>query len=64
MAVGLVSGSEATLNLDVGLRYLTGGDVEYLTKGAVVRHEDGVTLEPTRSAIDMLSLHVGLAVDF
>lgn len=64
VAVGLVSGSDATLNLDVGLRYLTGGDVEYLTKGAVVRHEDGVTLAPTRSAIDMLSLHVGLAVDF
>lgn len=64
VAVGLVSGSEATLNLDIGLRYFTGGDVEYLTKGAVVRHEDAVTLETTRSPIDLVSLHIGMAVDF
>ena len=64
VAVVLVSGRDATLNLDLGLRYFTGGDVEYLTKGAIERHEGGVTLEPTRSAIDLVSLHVGLAVDF
>ncbi len=64
VAVALVSGPDATLNLDLGIRYFTGADVEYLTKGAVNRHEGGVTLEPTRSAVDLLSLHVGLAVDF
>ena len=64
MTVELVSGRDARLNLDLGLRYFTGGDVEYLTKGAIERHESGVTLEPTRSAIDLVSLHVGVAVDF
>ena len=64
VAVALVSGPHATLNLDLGIRYFTGGEVEYLTKGAVNRHEGGVTLEPTRSAVDLVSLHVGMAVDF
>ena len=64
VAVGLVSTPHATLNLDLGVRYFTGGDVEYLTKGAVNRHEGGVTLAPTRSAVDLVSLHVGMAVDF
>ena len=64
LTVELVSNRDAGLNLDFGLRYFTGGDVEYLTQGSIARHEDEVTLEPTRSAIDMLSLHLGLAVDF
>ena len=64
VAVALVSRPHATLNLDLGVRYFTGGDVEYLTKGAVSRHEGGVTLEPTRSAVDLVSVHVGMAVDF
>ena len=64
VVVGLVSTPHATLNLDVGVRYFTGGDVEYLTKGAVNRQEGGVTLEPTRSAVDLVSVHVGMAVDF
>ena len=61
--VELVSGRGARLNLDLGLRYFTGGDVEYLIEGAIDRHEGGVALEPTRSAVDLISLHVGLAVD-
>ena len=64
VAVALLSRPHATLNLDLGVRYFTGGDVEYLTKGAVNRHEGGVTLEPTRSAVDLVSVHVGMAVDF
>ena len=64
VTVELVSGRDARLNLDLGLRYFTGDDVEYLTKGAIERHDGGVTLEPTRSAIDLVSLHVGIAVDF
>ncbi len=64
VTVELVSGPNAQLNLDLGLRYFTGGDVEYLTKGSVKRDDGGVTLEPTRSAVDLLSLHVGLAFDF
>ena len=64
MVVGLVSTPHATLNLDLGVRYFTGGDVEYLTKGAVNRQEGGVTLEPTRSGVDLVSVHVGMAVDF
>ena len=64
LTVELVSGRDARLNLDFGLRYLTGGDAEYLQKGAIERHEGAVTLNPTRSAIDFVSLHAGVAVDF
>ena len=64
MTIGLVSGRAATLHLDLGLRYLTGGDVEYLTKGAITRDEGRVTFQPTQSAINLVSLQVGVAVDF
>ena len=64
VTIGLVSGREFGLHLDIGLRYLTGGDVEYLTKGAITRDETGVTLDPTRSAINLVSLQFGVAIDF
>ncbi len=64
VTIGLVSGRNVGLHLDIGLRYLTGGDAEYLTKGAITRDETGVTLDPTRSAINLVSLQIGVAIDF
>ena len=57
-------GREAGVSLSVGLRYLTGGDVNYLTKGAIHRDEYGATFEPARSPMSMVSTQIGMAFEF
>ena len=64
VTVLLVSGRDAGLSLDLGLRYLTGGNVNYLTKGAIQRDEHGATFEPERSPLSMLRAQIGIAVEF
>ena len=64
VTIGLVSWSEARLGLDVGLRYLTGGEVDYLTPGELQRDETGVTFEPTRSRATLFGMQIGVTVDF
>ena len=64
VTIGLASWSDAHLGLDIGVRYLTGGEVDYLAQGALERHETGVTFEPTRSAAGLFGLQVGVSVDF
>ena len=60
----LISGRDARLSLNLGLRYLTGGDADYLTKGAIRRDETGVTFEPSRSPLSMVSTQIGMAFEF
>ena len=57
-------GRDAGVSLSLGLRYLTGGDVNYLTKGAIQRDEHGATFEPARSPLNMLSTQIGMAFEF
>ena len=64
VSIRLVQGAQAGLSLGLGLRYLTGGNVDYLTKGAIRRDADGVSFEPKRSPLSMLSTQIGIAVDF
>ena len=64
VTIELLSRPEGRLGLDIGLRYLTSGDVDYLTRGDLQRDETGVTFEPTRSPASLLGLQVGIAVDF
>ena len=64
VSIRLVSGRQAGLSLGLGLRYLTGGDVNYLTKGAIRRDADGVSFEPKRTPLSTLSTQIGIAVDF
>ncbi|MCE2515602.1 MAG: hypothetical protein J4F37_11425 [Acidobacteria bacterium] len=64
VTVVLVAGRDAGLSLGLGLRYLTGGDVSYLTRGAIQRDEHGATFEPERSPLSMLRAQIGIAVDF
>lgn len=64
VTIELVSGQGGRLGLDIGLRYLTGGEVDYLTRGELQRNETGVTFEPSRSAATMFGLQIGIAVDF
>ena len=64
VTIGFWSGRAARLGLDIGLRYLTGGDVDYLTRGELQRDEAGVTFEPTRSPATLFGVQMGLTVDF
>jgi hypothetical protein len=64
VTIGLVSGRDAHLGLDIGLRYLTGGEVDYLTSGDLQRDETGVAFEPTRSPASLFAVQIGIAVDF
>lgn len=64
VTIGLASWSEARLGLDIGVRYLTGGEVDYLAQGELQRHETGVTFEPTRSAASLFGLQIGVSIDF
>ena len=60
----LFSGRDARLSLNLGLRYLTGSDADYLTKGAIRRDETGATFEPSRSPLSMVSTQIGMAFEF
>jgi hypothetical protein len=64
VTIGLVSGRDAHLGLDIGLRYLTSGEVDYLTRGELQRDENGATFEPTRSPASLFAVQIGIAVDF
>ena len=64
VTIGLVSVPGARFALDIGLRYLTSSEVDYLAPGELQRDESGVTFEPTRSPATMFGVQIGLAVDF
>ena len=62
--VGLQIGFGAAphpMKLDLSLRYLYGGEAEYLTDGDIRWQEEGlVILQPRRSRTDMLMVNVGV----
>ena len=64
VTVLLVTGREAALSLDLGVRYLVTGDVSYLRKGAIHRDESGVTFEAVRSPVNVVSPQIGVALEF
>jgi len=64
VTVLLVTGREAVLNLDLGVRFLVTGDVSYLRKGAIHRDESGVTFEAVRSPVNVVSPQIGVALEF
>ena len=52
--------SPHSMRLDLSLRYLYGGEAEYLTEGDIQWQEDGpVILVPHRTRTDMLMVYVG-----
>jgi hypothetical protein len=54
--------SPHSMRLDLSLRYLYGGEAEYLTEGDIRWPEEGpVIFQPHRSRTDMLMVYVGLA---
>lgn len=54
----------ATILLDLRLRYLYGGEAEYLRQGGIERINGEVLLNPVRSRTDMLTFNIGLAFVF
>jgi hypothetical protein len=50
--------------IDGGVRYLKGGEAEYLKKGSIRREGTTVTFDTLKSETDLLKVHVGLVVRF
>ena len=50
--------------LDGGLRYIFGGEAEYLKKGSIHRENGAVTYDVYKSKTDMMRLHVGVVIRF
>jgi hypothetical protein len=57
-------GNPAQLSLNLGARYLWGGDAEYLKKGSIWRQEGEVFYDIHRSTTDLLTPQVGISVRF
>ena len=53
-----------SVNINLGFRYLFGGEAEYLKKGDIHREENNVTYHPSRSTTDLLNLNVGVIFNF
>lgn len=64
VTIGLGWVEQVRFALDIGLRYLTSGEVDYLTRGELQRDENGATFEPTRSPASLFAVQIGIAVDF
>ena len=64
VTIGLWEQRDARLGLDIGLRYLTGSEVNYLTPGDLKRDETGVTFEPTRSTASLFGVQIGVSFEF
>jgi hypothetical protein len=50
-----------TTRLDIGVRYLYGGEADYLTESGNLGRRDPVALEPHRSRTDMVMIYIGVA---
>ena len=64
VSITLASDGSTHAGLEIGVRYLTGGDVEYLTRGDIRRDDTGVSFEPRRSRPKLLGLQIGLSLEF
>lgn len=59
------AGDASEVMLDIRGGYLSGGDAEYLTRGSIVRGENGkITYEPKHSKTEMIDARVGVQVRF
>jgi hypothetical protein len=50
--------------LDAGVRYVKGGEAEYLREGSIRRRGDRVEFDPIESRTDMLNVHLGVMFRF
>lgn len=64
VTIELASSARVRVALDIGLRYVTGGEVDYLTPGALQRDGNGVTFESVRSRVTLFDVQTGIAFGF
>ena len=64
VTIELASSARVRAALDIGLRYVTGGEVDYLTPGALQRDGNGVTFESVRSRVTLFDVQTGIAFGF
>lgn len=50
--------------IDVGLRYIKGGEAEYLKKGSILIEDGDVSYDVKKSTTDLITFHVGATVLF
>ena len=52
------------MDLNLGVRYLFGGNASYLTEGSILRHDDTVTYFVSSSPTHLLTLGAGIVFSF
>ena len=53
-----------SVSLDVRMRYHDGSEADYLKRGDIVRRSGTAELNITKSTTDLITAHLGIAVDF
>lgn len=53
-----------SVNIDLGFRYLLGGEAEYLREGDIKRENGVVTFSPSKSTTDLLVTKLGVTFTF
>lgn len=63
---GVKENSDGTfsVNIDLGFRYLYGGEAEYLKEGDIKRENGVVTFTPSKSTTDLLVTNIGVTFNF
>ncbi|MBN2410639.1 hypothetical protein JXQ31_03030, partial [candidate division KSB1 bacterium] len=50
--------------VDIGIKYLVGGEAEYLKEGSITRKNNKVYYDLSKSTTDLLNFHIGAAINF
>ena len=57
-------GSPFAVYVDLGVRYLKGGNTEYMIEGSLIREGDEIIFEVYESTTDITSMHFGVSFSF
>ncbi|MEW6127886.1 MAG: hypothetical protein AB1757_12680 [Acidobacteriota bacterium] len=58
------TGKRSDISLDTGVRYMFGGEADYLKKGSIIRTPGGVFFDVLSSRTDTVTLKVGITFRF
>ena len=53
-----------TVYIDAGVRYIRGGEAEYLKKGSIEEENGQVVYNINRSTTNIVTIHLGVCVSF
>jgi len=57
-------GSSFAVYVDLGARYLKGGNTEYMIEGSLIRNGDDIIYEVYESTTDIITMHIGVSFSF